>query len=126
MSETCAAVILIVVTLFLPPLGVFFISGCSADFLINILLTLLGYFPGHIHAFYCEYVYYDRRARGHEGRSVTRPAPGIFSRRIQNGGVVTREYIFPPPPTAPAMGSYPNTPVQNKVRQNANASTERG
>ncbi|KAL3445866.1 hypothetical protein BJX65DRAFT_280511 [Aspergillus insuetus] len=25
-----------------PPLGVFLISGCSVDFLINILLTILG------------------------------------------------------------------------------------
>lgn len=26
-----------------PPLGIFLISGCSADLLINILLTILGY-----------------------------------------------------------------------------------
>ncbi|EMC94152.1 hypothetical protein BAUCODRAFT_36628 [Baudoinia panamericana UAMH 10762] len=33
-----------------PPVGVFLISGCSADLLINILLTCLGYFPGHVSA----------------------------------------------------------------------------
>ncbi|KLJ12163.1 hypothetical protein EMPG_09591, partial [Blastomyces silverae] len=81
-----------------PPLGVFFISGCSPDLLINICLTLLGYFPGHIHAFYCEYVYYDRRARGHQGRLACARAPGIFSNRIQNGGDVTTEYYYPAPP----------------------------
>ncbi|KAF2764050.1 hypothetical protein EJ03DRAFT_332198 [Teratosphaeria nubilosa] len=32
-----------------PPLGAFFVAGCGADLLINILLTILGYFPGHIH-----------------------------------------------------------------------------
>jgi Proteolipid membrane potential modulator len=40
------------------------ISGCSADLIINIFLTILGYFPGHIHAFYLEYVYFDRREKG--------------------------------------------------------------
>jgi len=32
-----------------PPVGVFLVAGCGADLLINILLTVLGYFPGHIH-----------------------------------------------------------------------------
>ncbi|CUA77269.1 hypothetical protein RSOLAG22IIIB_06610 [Rhizoctonia solani] len=27
-------------------------SGCSCDLLINLCLTILGYIPGHIHAFY--------------------------------------------------------------------------
>ncbi|KAI0673090.1 UPF0057-domain-containing protein [Trametes maxima] len=36
----------------LPPVGVFLERGCNADFLINILLTILGYIPGIIHALY--------------------------------------------------------------------------
>jgi len=40
------------VAIFLPPLGVFLKTGCGADFLINILLTILGWLPGVIHAFY--------------------------------------------------------------------------
>ncbi|KAI0093590.1 hypothetical protein BDY19DRAFT_881364 [Irpex rosettiformis] len=36
----------------LPPVGVFLERGCGADFLINILLTILGYIPGIIHALY--------------------------------------------------------------------------
>lgn len=47
-----------------PPVGVFMIAGCGADLLINVCLTILGYFPGHIHAFYLEYVYYDRQEKG--------------------------------------------------------------
>ncbi len=67
-----------------PPVGVFLIAGCGADLLINICLTCLGlnfsppppnpfetvlrliqedhnrFFPGHIHAFYLEYIYFDR------------------------------------------------------------------
>ncbi|MEM7556120.1 MAG: YqaE/Pmp3 family membrane protein [Cyanobacteria bacterium P01_A01_bin.84] len=36
----------------IPPLGVFLQVGFGKDFWINILLTLLGYFPGLIHAVY--------------------------------------------------------------------------
>ncbi|KAA1474915.1 UPF0057-domain-containing protein [Dentipellis sp. KUC8613] len=36
----------------LPPVGVFLERGCGADLLINILLTILGYIPGIIHALY--------------------------------------------------------------------------
>ena len=43
------AICLIIITLFLPPLGVLMVSGCGADFCINLLLTILGFFPGHIH-----------------------------------------------------------------------------
>lgn len=34
----------------LPPVGVFLTYGFSATLLINILLTLLGWLPGSIHA----------------------------------------------------------------------------
>ncbi|KAF5867118.1 hypothetical protein ETB97_004038 [Aspergillus alliaceus] len=37
------------------------------------------YLPGHIHAFYLEYVYYSQR-NGATGR-----APGVYSDRIQRG-----------------------------------------
>ncbi|MEO1134188.1 MAG: YqaE/Pmp3 family membrane protein [Cyanobacteria bacterium J06639_1] len=36
--------------IFLPPLGVFLQVGFGGQFWLNILLTLLGYFPGIIHA----------------------------------------------------------------------------
>jgi uncharacterized membrane protein YqaE (UPF0057 family) len=34
----------------LPPVGVFLQVGIGKDFWINILLTLLGYIPGIVHA----------------------------------------------------------------------------
>ena len=40
----------IVLSILLPPLGVFLQVGLGAQFWINILLTLLGYIPGIIHA----------------------------------------------------------------------------
>jgi len=40
----------IIIAILLPPLGVFLQVGLGADFWINILLTLLGYVPGLVHA----------------------------------------------------------------------------
>jgi uncharacterized membrane protein YqaE (UPF0057 family) len=45
-------VIRIILAILLPPLGVFLQVGIGTQFWINILLTLLGYFPGIIHAIY--------------------------------------------------------------------------
>jgi uncharacterized membrane protein YqaE (UPF0057 family) len=49
-SEDDMDVIRIVVAILLPPLGVFLQVGLGAHFWLNILLTLLGYIPGIIHA----------------------------------------------------------------------------
>lgn len=40
----------IILGILLPPVGVFMTTGISSAFLINILLTLLGWLPGSIHA----------------------------------------------------------------------------
>ncbi|MBO0350781.1 YqaE/Pmp3 family membrane protein [Phormidium pseudopriestleyi FRX01] len=40
----------LICAIFLPPLGVFLQVGLGRDFWINLVLTLLGYFPGIIHA----------------------------------------------------------------------------
>ncbi|MDJ0647903.1 MAG: YqaE/Pmp3 family membrane protein [Xenococcaceae cyanobacterium MO_188.B19] len=40
----------ILVAILLPPLGVFLQVGFGIDFWINIVLTLLGYIPGIVHA----------------------------------------------------------------------------
>ena len=45
-------VIRIIVAILLPPLGVFLQVGLGLQFWLNILLTLLGYIPGIIHAVY--------------------------------------------------------------------------
>lgn len=81
-----SAIFVVLITILMPPAGVFAISGCSVDFFVNICLTLLGYLPGHIHAFYLEYVYYDRKEQNRLGRFAARPAPGVYSDRIQSGG----------------------------------------
>lgn len=43
-------VIRVILAILLPPLGVFLQVGIGPQFWINILLTLLGYIPGIIHA----------------------------------------------------------------------------
>lgn len=45
-------IIRIIIAILLPPLGVFLQVGIGAQFWLNILLTILGYFPGIIHAVY--------------------------------------------------------------------------
>jgi uncharacterized membrane protein YqaE (UPF0057 family) len=42
----------ILLAIILPPLGVFLQVGLGKHFWINILLTLLGYIPGIVHAVY--------------------------------------------------------------------------
>tara|TARA_B100000989_G_scaffold283146_1_gene248807 strand:- start:350 stop:508 length:159 start_codon:yes stop_codon:yes gene_type:complete len=42
----------ILLAVLLPPLGVFLQVGIGPQFWINILLTLLGYIPGIVHAVY--------------------------------------------------------------------------
>lgn len=42
----------IIFAILLPPLGVFLQVGFGAQFWINVLLTILGYVPGIVHAVY--------------------------------------------------------------------------
>ncbi|MGR3756526.1 MAG: YqaE/Pmp3 family membrane protein [Tranquillimonas sp.] len=42
----------IIIAILLPPLGVFLQVGLGKHFWLNILLTLLGYIPGIVHAVY--------------------------------------------------------------------------
>lgn len=43
-------IIRIIFAIILPPVGVFLQVGIGTQFWINVLLTLLGYIPGVIHA----------------------------------------------------------------------------
>ncbi|ETI20570.1 plasma membrane proteolipid 3 [Cladophialophora carrionii CBS 160.54] len=54
MPFTASDICKIILAIVLPPLGVFLERGCNADFFINILLTILGYIPGIIHALYVQ------------------------------------------------------------------------
>ncbi len=40
------------ITIIIPPVGVFLKVGFSKHFWINLILTFLGYFPGLLHGLY--------------------------------------------------------------------------
>lgn len=46
------SVLEIILAIILPPLGVGLRYGLSSKFWINLILTLIGWIPGVIHAFY--------------------------------------------------------------------------
>jgi uncharacterized membrane protein YqaE (UPF0057 family) len=50
MSEGMKDIFRLIFAILLPPLGVFLQVGLGKHFWINIVLTLLGYLPGIIHA----------------------------------------------------------------------------
>ncbi|KAI4282932.1 MAG: hypothetical protein L6R38_002551 [Xanthoria sp. 2 TBL-2021] len=78
-TNPISALLIIIITIFLPPVGVWMIAGCGADL----------YFPGHIHAFYLEYVYFDRRSQGRMGNMAVKRAPGVYSDNVNSGGRTT-------------------------------------
>ncbi|HET7267581.1 MAG TPA: YqaE/Pmp3 family membrane protein [Oleiagrimonas sp.] len=45
-------IIRIILSVIIPPVGVFLQVGFGLQFWLNVLLTILGYFPGLIHALY--------------------------------------------------------------------------
>lgn len=52
----------LIATVLLPPLGVALKKGLSTDFWINLVLTLLFYVPGLVHAVYVNYMKGGTRA----------------------------------------------------------------
>ncbi|AWH74259.1 YqaE/Pmp3 family membrane protein [Dokdonia sp. Dokd-P16] len=46
------SILTIILSLIFPPLAVALEKGAGKDLIINIILTLLGWLPGVIHAFY--------------------------------------------------------------------------
>jgi hypothetical protein len=58
-------------------------GSCKYEWLTN---AYYRYIPGHIHAFYLEFVYYERKEQAREGRFTASRAPGIYSERVQSGG----------------------------------------
>ncbi|WP_297732685.1 YqaE/Pmp3 family membrane protein [uncultured Maricaulis sp.] len=49
-TVTSGDIIRIIAAVLLPPLGVFLQVGIGIQFWINIVLTILGYIPGIVHA----------------------------------------------------------------------------
>ncbi|CAI8497169.1 hypothetical protein ACO0OL_002326 [Hanseniaspora opuntiae] len=63
----CCTLILIILAIFFPFVPVIYLEGfCSKDFLLNILLLMLGYIPAVIHALY---LIFNRERPGRDGYS---------------------------------------------------------
>lgn len=54
--------IALIATILLPPLGVALKKGLGTDFLINLILTLIFFIPGLLHAVYVNYIAGGTRA----------------------------------------------------------------
>lgn len=52
MPFTASDICKILLAIILPPVGVFLEVGCTGQLFLNIILTILGYIPGIIHALY--------------------------------------------------------------------------
>lgn len=46
------SILTVILSILLPPLAVFLNKGLGKDFLINLILTLIFWLPGAIHALY--------------------------------------------------------------------------
>jgi uncharacterized membrane protein YqaE (UPF0057 family) len=51
-ASSTSDVLLYFLAIFIPPVAVFLKTGCDSNFIINILLTILGWLPGVIHAWW--------------------------------------------------------------------------
>uniref|UniRef100_K3WXR0 Protein Ric1 n=1 Tax=Globisporangium ultimum (strain ATCC 200006 / CBS 805.95 / DAOM BR144) TaxID=431595 RepID=K3WXR0_GLOUD len=52
MAVTCGDIPRVFCSVIIPPIGVAMQVGCNGTLGLNILLTVLGYIPGLIHAIY--------------------------------------------------------------------------
>lgn len=49
-------IIVLIASILLPPLGVALKHGLGGTFLVNLILTLIFFFPGMVHALYVNFV----------------------------------------------------------------------
>lgn len=57
MACTFSDIFKLILAFILPPLGVFLEVGCAASLFINIILTIIGWIPGIIHAIFIIFYY---------------------------------------------------------------------
>ncbi|KAF8556675.1 hypothetical protein OG21DRAFT_1495355 [Imleria badia] len=90
-----------------PPAAVAILAGCGPDLCLNILLTILAYLPGCLHAFWLVLRRADANERyGYKNWTYTGMGEYV---PIQQGppGAVPYGRGQPPPPPPPPPGQYP-------------------
>ncbi|MHB9880854.1 YqaE/Pmp3 family membrane protein [Pacificimonas sp. ICDLI1SI03] len=50
------SILILILTILVPPLGVFLKHGLDKDFWINLILTLILWLPGAVHGVYVNYL----------------------------------------------------------------------
>ncbi|ROW15464.1 hypothetical protein VPNG_02279 [Cytospora leucostoma] len=76
--DDCTIALLLLIALFLPPVAVLFVTGCDANFFLNVLLSLLFWIPAIIHAvFVILYYGYGGKLSSGEPRRLARRGSGI-------------------------------------------------
>lgn len=56
-KEIIMDIVTLLLAIFLPPVAVFLKVGLTLHFWINVILTLLGYIPGSLHALWVVYTF---------------------------------------------------------------------
>ncbi|KAL7413877.1 hypothetical protein BDY24DRAFT_388423 [Mrakia frigida] len=107
-SDVC----LVLLAIIFPPAAALIVGGCC-DFLINLCLTLLGFIPGHIHAFWLIYLRAkaEEQYQGHYvyvGSGHFQPSDPSYANNRNN----SRTHLQPqqPPPQAPPQQHYQQPP----------------
>jgi uncharacterized membrane protein YqaE (UPF0057 family) len=79
------------INILFPPLAVLVLCGPETDLIVNCLLFLAAVIPSHVHAFYISCTYFNRKRKARKGVYPGKWRWGIYSERVQNGGVSNRE-----------------------------------
>ncbi|KAE8215232.1 hypothetical protein CF327_g1444 [Tilletia walkeri] len=103
-------VLLYFIAIFIPPASVFIKRGCGADFWINLLLTILAWLPGLIHAWYiiAKYPDLDRRVVDGSSTSASTPYHQQIATPIPTGAAHAPAPA--PAPSHPPTHGYPSAP----------------
>ncbi|OAP64914.1 hypothetical protein AYL99_00886 [Fonsecaea erecta] len=112
---TCGDIFLALIAVLFPPIAVWIKSGiCSVDSLLNILLCMLGYLPGLLHAWYIiarnperdyDYEVIPDSERGGRGGRVTYYYIRHETVPRQDYGTQPQSHDRPAPPPPAGQGS---------------------
>ncbi|KAJ1677945.1 hypothetical protein EV182_005114, partial [Spiromyces aspiralis] len=115
-------IMLLVLAVFCPPLSAVFKGGLSYTFLLNILLTLLGYLPGLVHAWYLVFKFPKdqyhvlpiRTSASHEFRD---PNSIDLEVGVPTASTARTSSSLPPSPELPSAESSAATPAKKSKKK---------
>lgn len=84
-------VVIALLNIFFPPLAVALLCGPNEDLILNCFLFLLAVIPSHVHGFYISLTYFHRKRRVRRGVYPGKKKSGIWSEKVNTGGVGRRE-----------------------------------